>query len=113
MAQLDLVLGIPSGDHALPASSANVRKVKIPKGTRNVIITCEAAIYIEENDAQTKADNAAADTALRHKFGAGSFSYKPRHSGRGAAGLPADRFIYIQGTANDQVIWLTAVLEGS
>lgn len=112
MAQLALVLGVPSGDHALEASTANVRRVLIPAGTRHLLITCEAPIFIEEDVTQSKADAAAAGTA-RQKFSAATFSYRPKGSGCQDDVITVPRSIYVQGTAVSQVIWITAVEEAA
>lgn len=113
MADLNLTLGVPSGDQTMPASAGNVRRVRVPEGTRSLIITSESAFYIEEDMNQAKADEAASTTTLRHKYVAGSFSLRPFLAGHGGQVLREARYIYLVGTVNAQPFWATAVPEAS
>jgi len=111
MAQLDLTLGVPSGDRTLEATPGNVRRVQLPVGTRAIVITSESAFYIEEDETQAKADAAASDTTKRQKFAAGTYALVPKACGKGAAHLMAPRFIYLVGTIASQPYWITAAFE--
>lgn len=111
MADLNLVLGEPSGDQTLPTTVGNVRRVQLPLGTRSLLVTSDSDFYVEEDPTQTKLDNAASTTANRQKFKAGTYAYKPRFSGRGGQALTTPRYIYLVGTVADQPYWLTATAD--
>jgi hypothetical protein len=111
MADLNLTLGVPSGDRTLSATPGNVRRIKLPLGTRTYLITSESAFYIEEDASQAKLDEAASDTTKRHKFVAGSYPLTPIGAGMERNSLPADRFIYVVGTVASQPYWITPVGE--
>lgn len=112
MADLNLVLGQPSGDQTMPASAGNVRRVVLPVGTRSVIVTSDDDFYWEEDPAQTKADDTASVATNRQKLKAGSYSRKPAGAGRAHQALRAIRYIYLVGTVSSQPFWVTAVAEG-
>lgn len=111
MADLNLTLGAPSGDRTLSSTPGNVRRVRLPAGTRAFVITSESAFYLEEDSAQTKADETTSVSTNRQKYAAGTYGITPIGAGRGSQELTATRYIYVVGTVADQPYWITAVHE--
>src|SRR5262245_8493310 len=111
MADLELELGVPSGDQTLPAVVGKVRRVKLPLGTRTFSLSSAYPFFLELDPTQEKEDEDDSDTTKRHWYPANAYTFTPPGSGQEGNALDDDVFIYVVGTVSGQPYWVTPQVE--